>query len=121
MKKDKFQFSKGVTIFSLIFSIIGISAAAFCSVMFGLSETISTAIITACGGLVITNIVWYLKKSQAENTMKIYLSSFREIAEIKQDLSILDNVEDRILNGMEETIGTALGEATSPIEKQDIY
>ena len=120
-KKDKFQFSKGVTIFSLFFAVVGISAAAASSVLFGLNESIAAAIIAACGGLAITDIVWYLKKSQAENTMKLYLSSFKEIAQMKQDMSILDNMEDKILTEMEESIDVSLDDATSVIEKQDIY
>lgn len=119
-KKDKFQFSKGVTIFSLFFAVVGISAAAASSVLFGLNESTAAAIIAACGGLAITDIVWYLKKSQAENTMKLYLSSFKEIAQMKQDMSILDNMEDKILTEMEESIDASLDDATSLIEKQDI-
>lgn len=120
-KKDKFQFSKGVTIFSLFFAVVGISAAAASSILFGLNESIAAAIIAACGGLAITDIVWYLKKSQAENTMKLYLNSFKEIAQIKQDMSILDNMEEKILSEMEESIDVSLDDATSVIEKQDIY
>ena len=120
-KKDKFQFSKGVTIFSLFFAVVGTSAAAAGSIIFGLSETIAAAIIAACGGLAITDIVWYLKKSQAENTMKLYLNSFKEVALMKQDMSILDNMEEKILSEMQESIDLNLDEATSPIEKQDIY
>ena len=119
-KKDKFQFSKGVTIFSLFVAVVGISAAAASSVLFGLNESIAAAIIAACGGLAITDIVWYLKKSQAENTMKLYLSSFKEIAQMKQDMSILDNMEDKILTEMEESIDVSLDDATSLIERQDI-
>ena len=120
-KKEKFQFSKGVTIFSLFFAVAGISAAAISSIIFGLNETIAAAIIAACGGLAITDIVWYLKKSQAENTMKLYLSSFKEIAQIKNDMSILDNMEEKILSEMQESIEANLDDATSMIEKQDIY
>ena len=120
-EKKRLHFSKGVTIFSLGFAVVGIAAAATSSVMFGLSETIAAAIIAACGGLAITDIVWYLKKSQAENTMKLYLTSFKEIAQMKNDMSILDNVEEKILSEMQESIDVNLDDATSMIEKQDIY
>ena len=118
--KDKFQFSKGITIVSYLAAIIGITAATLGNLMFDLEETITVAIISICGCITVTNIVWYLKKSQAENTMKLYLSSFKEIAQIKQDVSILDNIEDKILNEMEESIDVSLDDATSLIEKQDI-
>ena len=120
-EKKRLRFSKGVTIFSLGFAVVGMAAAATSSVMFGLSETIAAAIIAACGGLAITDIVWYLKKSQAENTMKLYLTSFKEIAQMKNDMSILDNMEEKILSEMEESIDINLDDATSMIEKQDIY
>ena len=120
-EKKRLRFSKGVTIFSLGFAVVGMAAAATSSVMFGLSETIAAAIIAACGGLAITDIVWYLKKSQAENTMKLYLTSFKEIAQMKNDMSILDNVEEKILSEMQESIDVNLDDATSMIEKQDIY
>ena len=121
MKDEKqFQFSKGVTIFSLIFAVVGITATAVGNVIYGLNETTAAAIIAACGGLAITNIVWYLKKSQAENTMKLYLTSFKEIAQMKQDMSILDSMEEKILSEMEESIDVSLDDATSLIEKQEI-
>ena len=40
---------------------------------------------------------------------------------MKNDMSILDNVEEKILSEMQESIDVNLDDATSMIEKQDIY
>ena len=114
------QFSKLVIIFCLLTMIIGTGGALVASILFAVPESILCALIAAAGGCGMTAVVWYLKKSQAENTMKMYLSSFKEIAEMKQDMSILDNMEEKILGEMEESIDMTLDDATSLIEKQDI-
>lgn len=114
------QFSKLVIIFCLLTMIIGTGGALVASILFAVPESILCALIAAAGGCGMTAVVWYLKKSQAENTMKMYLSSFKEIAEMKQDMSILDDIEEKILGEMEESIDMTLDDATSLIEKQDI-
>ena len=114
------QFSKLVIIFCLLTMTLGIIGAVAVYILFGVSESIICSLIAAAGGCGMTAVVWYLKKSQAENTMKMYLSSFKEVAQMKQDISILDNLENKILNEMEESIDVSLDDATSLIEKQDI-
>ena len=114
------QFSKLVIIFCLLTMILGASGAVAAHILYGVPESIICSLIAAAGGCGMTAVVWYLKKSQAENTMKMYLSSFKEVAQMKQDISILDDLENKILNEMEESIDTSLDDATSLIEKQDI-
>ena len=114
------QFSKLVIIFCLLTMTLGTIGALAAYILFAVSESIICALIAAAGGCGMTAVVWYLKKSQAENTMKMYLSAYKEIAEMKQDMSILDSMEEKILEEMEESIDMTLDDATSLIEKQDI-
>lgn len=92
----------------------------------GLNETIASATIAACGCIGATSIVWYLKKSQAENTVKIYLSAYEKILNLKQKMQedtsdTFLQMENNILNKLDNNLSNAMDEATSSIEKQDIY
>lgn len=73
----------------------------------------------------VTSIVWYLKKSQAENTVKIYLGAYRKILKLKQEMNedtseTLNQMEYEILGKLNSNISMAMDEATSPIERQDV-
>ena len=78
----KCQFSKLIVVICIILSILGIFLATIFSII-GLSEMIASAIITVYGCMGITSIVWYLKKAQSENTVKIYLGAYKEILNLK--------------------------------------
>ena len=60
------------------------------------------------------------KKSQAENTIKIYLSAYKEIIELKQDSNLIDNVEKHLIDNIDKCIEENLTDATNLIEKQEI-
>lgn len=123
---NKFQFSKiviaiciSITIFGILFSVLG-------SIIFGLSEVVASAVITACGCIGVTSIVWYLKKSQAENTVKIYLGAYEKILKMKKEINedtseTLNQMEYEILGKLNSNISIAMDEATAPIERQDVY
>lgn len=119
------QFSKLTTIVCILIAIISFVAAPCLCIFFGLSETVAAAIIAAGGTIGATAMVWNLKKSQAENTTKIYLSAYREIAEIKRENNedveeFLIDAENNIVNKLNNTIDMSLDEATSSIETQNI-
>lgn len=120
---SKPQYSKVITFMCIIVTIISFMLAIVGSVCGLLSETVAASLIAAGGCLGMTSVVWNLKKSQAENTIKLYLYSYKEILKLKKedgDLEIIDLAADDMLNKITNTLDVALDEATTPIEQQDI-
>lgn len=77
--KNKFQFSKLLPVFTgLIFFI-----CVYYAFHIDYSSVVDTAVyctaLTISGGIFGTTIVWYLKKSQAENTYKIKIGLYQEV------------------------------------------
>ena len=111
------QFSKVIIFFSLVI------AAAICTmtIFLEISETVSVALIGVWGAVLTTTIIFYLRKSQAENTIKIYMGSYKEILKLKKKYGEdCDELINQMENGMEDRIGntlnSSLDEATTPIE-----
>lgn len=119
------QFSKITTILCILLAALCVIIAPILAINFGLSETIATAIVAAGGTLGATAVVWNLKKSQAENTIKIYLSAYKEIVALKKENNedveefLLDS-ENSLLQKMNTSIETSMEDATELIEKQEI-
>ena len=116
---NKFQFSKLTVLFCVLLAILGCG----CAILIPVMESVSIALITASGSIALTAIVWYLKKSQAENTLKIYMSTYKEILELKhqfQEDDLCDEMEENIKNKIDKTIDENIEDATSMIEKQEI-
>ncbi len=119
----KFQFSKIVIILCIIFAILTCIIASFVP----MAEGIAIALITAGGGIASTAIVFNLRKSQAENTLKIYMSAYERILELKhqydneEDIDeTCDKIEDKIIDKIDQTFDNHMDDATSIIEKQEI-
>ena len=122
---QNFQFSKKIVITCFILSTIAILLALALS-LFGISEIIASSIIAAYGCMGVTSIVWYLKKSQSENIVKIYLGAYKEILQLKNNIGesqneTIEQMESDILGKLNSNLSYAMDEANSPIEKQDIY
>lgn len=120
------QFSKTMVFAVISLGFIGMIAATILTLFFALSEVIAGAIIACCSTIIITSLVWMLKKSQAENTIKLYLYSYKEILKLKkengEDTSMmLQNMEDNVAMQLDSVINSGLSESTSPIERQDVY
>ena len=123
---NKFQFSKIIIILCIILAIVGCATA----VILPIPDTVAIALITAGGSLATTSVIWNLKKSQAENTLKIYLSAYEHIIDLKHQYHN-DNIEDeadetcgeledKILNKIDQSFDTTMDDATSLLEKQEI-
>ena len=116
------QFSKIIVIASYILMIASLVVALFIP---GFSETLLITIIGGCSTILATTLIFYLKKSQAENTMKIYLTAYKQIVDIKkennEDIDIfLENAENNILNKLNNNLDNVMDDATTIIEKQNI-
>ena len=126
-KTQGIQYSKLLVILCLLLAVVGVGVTIWaCSVYF-LAETVACAIVGVCGSLAITAVVWMLKKSQAENTMKIYMSAYEELikpplgaSESEDAFLIQQQMKEKLISGMNNVIDIALAESTSPIEKHEI-
>ena len=116
------QFSKLIVLASILIAVAGCAAAIFIP----MEEAVSVALIGACGSIAATTIIWNLKKSQAENTMKIYMATYKEILKLKQEYGsedcseMIDNMENNIEEKMNSTINDNLDDATSMIELKEV-
>ena len=117
------QYSKVITFMCIMIAIASFLVATLGAAFFALPESVAAALITAGGCIGVTAVVWNLKKSQAENTIKLYLYSYKEILKLQKedpDLEFIDTAQDKILSKMESALDTTLDEAVTPIERQDI-
>lgn len=117
-KDNKVHFSKIIIVLCIIFAIVCCTVA----VLIPMADTIAIALITAGGGLASTAIIFNLKKSQAENTLKIYMSAYEQILKLKhqyQDDSC-DDLENKILDKIDQSFDDHMDNATAIIEKQEI-
>lgn len=120
MQQDKhFQFSKILTITCILLAIAGCASA----IIFPIPEMVAVALVTVSGGIVATSVVWLLKKSQSENVLKIYLSAYERILDLKHQYNNDENcieLENRIINKIDQTFDETIDDATSLIEKQEV-
>ena len=114
------QFSKLITILCVLITIVTLIVIPILAIYLELATEICISLITAAGVLGSTAVVWNLKKSQAENTIKIYLSAYKEIIELKQDDSLINDMEEQIITKIDDCIEENLNDATTLIEKQEI-
>ena len=128
-KTQGIQYSKILILLCLLLAVVGIGVTIWASATLFLAETIACAIVGVCGTLAITSVVWMLKKSQAENTMKIYIAAYERISHLEsqetkgqseEDTFLMqEQMKEKLLNGMNNVIDVALAEATAPIERHD--
>ena len=127
-KTQGIQYSKIVILLCLLLAVVGIGVTIWASATLFLAETIACAIVGVCGTLAITSVVWMLKKSQAENTMKIYIAAYERISHLESQTTeqseedaflMQQQMKEKLLNGMNNVIDVALAEATAPIERHD--
>lgn len=115
------QFSKIITVICLTLMVGACWAAASLS----LSETVAAALIASFGCLGVTSVVWLMKKSQTENTVKIYMEAYKEVIKYKHEMGeetidLVENLESDMLGKMTNTLDDALSDSTSLIEKQEV-
>ena len=82
---NKIQFSKWIISICVLLAVIGLIAAPALAIIFHVAEGISVALIAAVGAILATSIVFYFKKTQAENTIKIYLHAYEELMRMKRE------------------------------------
>ena len=140
----KIQYSKIITLLTFIL-FCGCVIRCFTmdvSTVYDLS--VYATIITSCGALCLTSIVWYLKNSQAEKVARIKSETYKIISEERykynekmlelktkykyreEDIfeiengSPLDELEQDALESMNSSIDSAMEEAVSSIEAHNV-
>lgn len=101
-------------------------------------QYIFISLITATGGIAATTNVWYLKKSQAENTYKVKKSLYEDISridlehlekslELRQKYGDIAEADSRFpqlredaFDDLTEQVNSDLSEATEKINKEEI-
>lgn len=124
-QKKKREFSKKIVAMVAAAAVIGFIVTLLATLFLGLSEMVACAIVAALGSVSLTTIVWYYKKAQAENTIKLYLASYNVILKLKKKYgeevdSTLETMETNILEKMDNTLNESITDATSIIEQQSV-
>ena len=103
----------------MILAIAGIAVA----ILMPMSESVSIAIIGVCGTIATTTMIWNLKKSQSENTMRIYMSTYKEILKLKQEFGnteecseLIESMEQNMQGKIDTAINDSIDDANSTIE-----
>jgi hypothetical protein len=140
--KNKFQFSKLIVLITCVIFVVCLYNGLTIDVNGYTDLTVIATTITVSGGMFGSAIIWYLKKSQSENNVKLKIELYRVASEerlkyneqmmiLKQkytltdedlmaieDDSPMDNFETSALSAIEEVINMSEGDADSPIELQ---
>ena len=141
-KKKKIQYSKLLPIVTCIIFVFCLYKGFTADFTTMLDISFFVSAMTVSGGLFGSAIIWYMKKSQSENTVKLktelykvasqerlhyneqmillkskYMLSDEELVNIEND-SPMDDFETSALSDIESTINEAQSEANSSVELQ---
>lgn len=120
------QFSKIIVIFAIVFSIFFLCTALIIALVAPeLDPMIITAIVGVCGGILATTFVWYFKKAQAENSVKIYVSAYKSIIKFRQKYgldndTICDRIEESVLQNLDDVSEAHMDNANELLEKVEV-
>lgn len=141
-KTNKFQFSKLLPIVTCIIFIVCLYQGFTIDLETYVDLTVITTSITVSGGMFGSSIIYYLKKSQSENNVKLKMELYRVASEerlkyneqmmiLKQKYTLteeeitniecespMDDFESGALSAIENTINMAESEAESFVEIQ---
>ena len=141
-KEKKLQYSKLLPIVTFVIFVVCLYKGYTADFSTMLDTSFYVTAITLSGGIFGSSIVWYMKKSQSENTVKLktelykvasqerlhyneqmiimknkYMLSDEEMMEIEND-SPMDDFETNALSDIEATINDAQSDADSSVELQ---
>ncbi len=85
--KKRFQFSKIITIISIIIFCLVLFLSFQCDFTTYMDTAFIVTATTVSGGICGTCIVWMLKKSQSENLIKIRLGMYEDVKRIELDFN----------------------------------
>jgi len=120
------QFSKIIVIFAVIFSIFFLCIALIMALAAPeLDPMIVTSVIGICGAILATTFVWYFKKAQAENSVKIYVGAYKSIIKFRQRYGlnnddICDRIEESMLQNLDDISEAHMDNAHELLEKVEV-
>lgn len=123
---EQMQFSKLMVIFSVFFSVFFLLISLIITLAVpDLDPMIMTAVITMCGAILATTFVWYFKKSQAENSVKIYVGAYKSIIKFRQKYGLnndelCNRIEESMLQNLDDTAEAHMDNANELIEKVEV-
>lgn len=123
---EQMQFSKLMVIFSIIFSVFFLCIAIIVALIAPeLDPMVMTAVISMCGAILATTFVWYFKKAQAENSVKIYVGAYKNIIKFRQKYGlknddICDKIEESMLQNLDDVAESHMDNANELIEKVEV-
>lgn len=123
---EQCQFSKLMVCFSVVFSVFFLLISLLIALCASdLDPMIITAMIGVCGGILATTFVWYFKKAQAENSVKIYVNAYKSIIKFrkKYDLDndeLCDRIEESMLQNLDDVAESHMDNATEILEKMEV-
>ena len=124
MKKEKLQFAKKVVVSTTIIFILSIISALIWSWL-DKSTDVFMYIIPSTGGVWGASIIWYMKKSQLENGIKIQLGMIRELLKIRSEFNTnneeeyIDEIREKTEYRMQEKVDEFIDDALTPPEIQN--
>ena len=123
---EQCQFSKLMVCFSIVFSVFFIIISLIIAVCAKeLDPMVITAMIGMCGAILATTFVWYFKKAQAENSVKIYISAYKSIIKFRQKYKLendelCDRIEESMLQNLDDVAESHMDNATELLEKVEV-
>ena len=123
---EQMQFSTLIVIFSIFFSVFFLLISLIIALAVpDLDPMIMTAVITMCGAILATTFVWYFKKSQAENSVKIYVGAYKSIIKFRQKYGLnndelCNRIEDSMLQNLDDVSEMHMDNANEIIEKVEV-
>jgi hypothetical protein len=90
-----------------------------------LDPMIVTSVVGICGAILATTFVWYFKKAQAENSVKIYVGAYKSIIKFRQKYgldndNICDRIEESMLQNLDDISEAHMDNAHELLEKVEV-
>lgn len=108
-KKRKIEFSKIITIISIVLFGIVLYKSFTCNATDYMDTAFIVTAITVTGGICGTCIVWMLKKSQSENVIKIRMGMYEDVKRVQLDFNEQMLILQNKYNVSDEDLQNILG------------
>jgi hypothetical protein len=115
-----------MVLFSVVFSVFFLLVALIITLAVpDLDPMVMTAVVTMCGAILATTFVWYFKKSQAENSVKIYVGAYKSIIKFRQKYGLnndelCDRIENSMLQNLDDISEAHMDNAHELLEKVEV-
>lgn len=118
--KEKLQFAKKIVVIATILFVLSIISALLWS-WYDKNTDVFTYIIPTIGGVWGASIIWYMKKSQLENGIKIQIGMIKELMKLKIKYNecstdYVDEIQEKVESRMQNNIDNFIDEALTPPE-----